>query len=103
MVTVPIFEEPVISSVNLPWHVDRINHIWRISNLHCKTFMAWLMAQSYFVSPIHCIAFNNVFMCFMVCGECNAILLIFSSFLPVIFIVHVYYTDLSLVWGLPHK
>ena len=85
MMTVPIFGEPVTSSVNLPWHVDCTNLIWRISNLHCKTSVARLMAQSYLVNRIaYCI--QQFFMRFVVCGERNAILL-------------VYHTDLLLVWG----
>ena len=57
MMTVPIFGEPVISSVNVLWHVDCTNYIWRISNVHFKTSMAWLMVQSYLVSALH---FNDV-------------------------------------------
>ena len=34
--------------------VDRTNHIWRTSNLHCKSSMAWLIAQSNLVSPMYC-------------------------------------------------
>ena len=75
--------------------VDCTNHIWRISNLHCKSFMAWLtvqtilgelvifavnspwhgwMAQSNLVSPTHCndVLLKELF--FIVCGKPNAIL-----------------------------
>ena len=32
--------------------VDLTNHIWRISNLHCKSSVAWLTVQTLFGEPI---------------------------------------------------
>ena len=47
-------------------------HIWRTSNLHCKTSVVWLMAQSILMSSTYC---NDVFKLFsIVCSEPNAIM-----------------------------
>ena len=49
-----IFGESIISQQFLCSKVDCTNHIWKNSNLCCKSFMICLMAQSIWVSASHC-------------------------------------------------
>ena len=96
--------------------VDRTNHIWRTSNLHCKSSVAWLTVQTIFGEPV-IFAVNPpwrgwwhkailwvqhiAMMFFVVCGEPNTIMwyflksIVFTCYLSCM----VYRTDFLLVWG----